>query len=228
MDETIIITSKLLLAVLIPLIGSILVIVLTGIYTILGGLRAVVYTEALQTIILVVGSVLVTVFGLQALLPGLSRGAAVVVTASLAGITPYSVDPLYTLSKHAVVGLVRSMGEPLAEQGIRINAICPGLVKTDFARLLWEGGRGDKVAEAYPLKRLGEPEDIAGAAVYLAADTGRWITGQTIVLDGGGLISFREMPADWQRQETRIMDPALESDLKHQPFTKEGPDECTL
>jgi NAD(P)-dependent dehydrogenase (short-subunit alcohol dehydrogenase family) len=70
------------------------------------------------------------VFGLKALLPQLGSGAAIVVTASLAGITPYSVDPLYTLSKHAVVGLVRSLGEPLAEQGIRINAICPGGIDT--------------------------------------------------------------------------------------------------
>jgi NAD(P)-dependent dehydrogenase (short-subunit alcohol dehydrogenase family) len=70
------------------------------------------------------------VFGLRALLPRLESGAAIVVTASLAGITPYSVDPLYTLSKHAVVGLVRSLGEPLAAQGIRINAICPGGIDT--------------------------------------------------------------------------------------------------
>jgi NAD(P)-dependent dehydrogenase (short-subunit alcohol dehydrogenase family) len=70
------------------------------------------------------------VFGLRALLPLLGSGAAIVVTASLAGITPYSVDPLYTLSKHAVVGLVRSLGEPLADQGIRINAICPGGIDT--------------------------------------------------------------------------------------------------
>ena len=67
---------------------------------------------------------------LRALLPLLGSGAAIVVTASLAGITPYSVDPLYTLSKHAVVGLVRSLGEPLADQGIRINAICPGGIDT--------------------------------------------------------------------------------------------------
>ena len=70
------------------------------------------------------------VFGLRALLPQLASGAAIVVTASLAGITPYSVDPLYTLSKHAVVGLVRSLGEPLADRGIRINAICPGGIDT--------------------------------------------------------------------------------------------------
>lgn len=70
------------------------------------------------------------VFGLQALLPALGSGAAIVVTASLAGITPYSVDPLYAMSKHAVVGLVRSLGPTLAERGIRINAICPGGIDT--------------------------------------------------------------------------------------------------
>ena len=70
------------------------------------------------------------VFGLKALLPTLESGAAIVVTASLAGITPYEVDPLYSMSKHAVVGLVRSLGPTLAERGIKINAICPGGIDT--------------------------------------------------------------------------------------------------
>ncbi|MGV0036584.1 MAG: SDR family oxidoreductase [Candidatus Azotimanducaceae bacterium WSBS_2022_MAG_OTU7] len=70
------------------------------------------------------------VFGLQALLPLLSSGSAIVVTASLAGITPYSVDPLYAMSKHAVVGLVRSLAPTLAERNININAICPGGIDT--------------------------------------------------------------------------------------------------
>lgn len=70
------------------------------------------------------------VFGLQALLPLLSPGSAIVVTASLAGITPYSVDPLYAMSKHAVVGLVRSLAPTLAERDIKINAICPGGIDT--------------------------------------------------------------------------------------------------
>lgn len=70
------------------------------------------------------------VFGLQALLPLLPSGSAIVVTASLAGITPYSVDPLYSMSKHAVVGLVRSLAPTLAERNIKINAICPGGIDT--------------------------------------------------------------------------------------------------
>jgi NAD(P)-dependent dehydrogenase (short-subunit alcohol dehydrogenase family) len=72
------------------------------------------------------------VFGLHALLPLLQPGAAIVVTASLAGITPYSIDPLYAMSKHAVVGLVRSLGPTLAERGIRINALCPGGIDTNI------------------------------------------------------------------------------------------------
>lgn len=70
------------------------------------------------------------VFGLHALLPILEPGAAIVVTASLAGITPYSVDPLYAMSKHAVVGLVRSLGPTLKKRDIKINAICPGGIDT--------------------------------------------------------------------------------------------------
>jgi len=70
------------------------------------------------------------VFGLQALLPLLPSGSAVVVTASLAGITPYAIDPLYAMSKHAVVGLVRSLAPTLAKRDITINAICPGGIDT--------------------------------------------------------------------------------------------------
>ncbi len=72
------------------------------------------------------------VFALQALLPMLTPGSAIVVTASLAGITPYSVDPLYAMSKHAVVGLVRSLGPTLAKRDIRINALCPGGIDTNI------------------------------------------------------------------------------------------------
>ena len=72
------------------------------------------------------------VFGLQTLLPLLSPGAAIVVTASLAGVTPYAIDPLYAMSKHAVVGLVRSLAPELAKRGIRIHALCPGAVDTNI------------------------------------------------------------------------------------------------
>jgi len=72
------------------------------------------------------------VFGLQTLLPLLTPGAAIVATASLAGITPYAIDPLYAMSKHAVVGLVRSLAPDLARRDIRIHALCPGAVDTEI------------------------------------------------------------------------------------------------
>ena len=70
------------------------------------------------------------VFGLQALLPLMKEDTSIVVTASLAGLTPYTIDPLYAMSKHAVVGLVRSLGPTLAKRGIRISALCPGGIDT--------------------------------------------------------------------------------------------------
>ena len=95
------------------------------------------------------------------------------------------------MTKAALMQLTRQLAPEIGPK-VRINAICPGLIKTDFARLLWEGERGEERAKAYPLKRLGEPEDIAAAALYLASDGGSWITGQHLVLDGGGLVAFHE------------------------------------
>ena len=85
-----------------------------------------------------------------------------------------------------MIHLTRQLGAELGP-GTRVNCIAPGLIKTDFARVLWEGERGKEVAEMYPLKRLGEPEDIGRAALFLAADAS-WMTGQTIVLDGGEIV----------------------------------------
>jgi NAD(P)-dependent dehydrogenase (short-subunit alcohol dehydrogenase family) len=71
---------------------------------------------------------------------------------------------------------------------VRVNAIAPGLVKTDLARALWET-HGQAIAARLPLRRLGEPSDIAAAAVFLASDAASWITGTTLVIDGGALVS---------------------------------------
>lgn len=97
------------------------------------------------------------VFGLEALLPNMAGGSAIVVTASLAGITPYDIDPLYAMSKHAVVGLVRSLGPTLAKRGIRINAICPGGIDT---AIIPEAQRTDKAL-------LMTPETIAADVDFL-------------------------------------------------------------
>jgi len=118
------------------------------------------------------------------------NGGAVINISSVGGLMTSSVLGVYDLTKSALIHMTEQLGAELGPN-VRVNAICPGLIKTDFARLLWEGEEGEKVAQTYPLKRLGETEDIANAALYLASDASSWMTGRHLVLDGGGLVSFR-------------------------------------
>jgi len=120
------------------------------------------------------------------------HGGVVVNIASVGGLATNPILGVYDVTKAALIHLTKQLAAELGPK-VRVNAVAPGLVKTDFARVLWEGGRGDEVAKTYPLQRLGEPEDVAGAVLYLAAESGRWITGQTLVLDGGGLIGFNRV-----------------------------------
>ena len=92
----------------------------------------------------------------------------------------------YNVTKAALIHLTRTLAADLAP-GVRVNAIAPGLVKTDFARALWEPAE-EAIARRMPLRRLGEPDDIANAALFLASDLASWITGQTLVVDGGALL----------------------------------------
>ncbi len=86
--------------------------------------------------------------------------------------------------------LARNLAVEWGPSNIRVNCIAPGLVRTDFARALWENPEMLEITEKRtPLRRIGEPDDIAGAAVFLASRAGRWITGQTIVIDGGVTIA---------------------------------------
>lgn len=117
------------------------------------------------------------------------HGGAVVNISSVGGLATSPILGVYDVTKAGLIHMTKQLAAELAPK-VRVNCIAPGLVRTDFARALWEGGRGEKIAKAYPLERLGEPEDVAGAVLFLAADTGRWITGQTWALDGGGLIAF--------------------------------------
>ena len=113
-------------------------------------------------------------------------GGAVVIVSSIAAFKGSENLGIYAVSKAADVQIVRNLALAHGPDNIRVNAIAPALVKTDFARALWQDeARAQKVADSYALKRLGEPEDIAGAAVFLAAPAGRWITGQTLIVDGG-------------------------------------------
>lgn len=92
----------------------------------------------------------------------------------------------YGMSKLALIGLVRNLAAELGPLGIRFNAICPGLVKTDFARELWDKpGVEEKYSKSIPLRRLGEPDDFAGLAVFLGSDASKYMTGQALTVCGG-------------------------------------------
>ena len=93
---------------------------------------------------------------------------------------------MYDTTKAGLIHLTKHLAVELAPK-VRVNAIAPGLVKTDFARALYESGE-EAVAAMMPLKRLGVPEDIAPAAVYLASDAASWVTGMVLVVDGGALV----------------------------------------
>ena len=115
------------------------------------------------------------------------HGGTVINIASVGGLSVESSIGIYNTTKAGIIYLTKTLAAELGPQ-VRVNAIAPGLVKTDFARALWETHEA-ALARRLPTKRLGEPEDIAGAALFLASDLASWITGQTLVVDGGALIA---------------------------------------
>lgn len=115
---------------------------------------------------------------------------AVIIVSSIAGLRGSRNLGIYGLSKAADLQLARNMAMEWSPKGVRINCIAPGLIRTDFARALWEDDKARAYVEGLtPLRRIGEPEDIAGIAVFLAAPASRFLTGQTIVADGGATIA---------------------------------------
>lgn len=107
-------------------------------------------------------------------------------TSSIGAFKPSVMLGTYGMSKLALIGLVRNLAAEFGPQGIRVNAICPGLVKTEFARELWNNPEVEKrIMEDIPLRRLGEPEDFAGLAVFLASDASKYMTGQALTVCGG-------------------------------------------
>ncbi|WKX73772.1 SDR family oxidoreductase [Streptomyces sp. XD-27] len=111
------------------------------------------------------------------------HGGAIVNIASIAGLAPSPFIGAYGVSKAAMINLTAQLAHEFAP-GVRVNAIAPAVVKTRFAQALYEN-REEEAAAAYPLGRLGVPEDIGGAAAFLTSDQAAWITGQTLVVDGG-------------------------------------------
>jgi len=119
-------------------------------------------------------------------LPRMTNGGSFIVVGSIGGLLANTVIGAYGISKAAGHHLVRNLAAEWGPKNVRVNAIAPGLVKTEFARALWEDEKrsAERIA-ATPLRRLGEPRDIGGIAVFLASDAAAFITGQVIVADGG-------------------------------------------
>jgi NAD(P)-dependent dehydrogenase (short-subunit alcohol dehydrogenase family) len=113
------------------------------------------------------------------------HGGAVLNVASTGGLQPAPSIGAYNMSKAAMIHLTRQLAFELGPT-VRVNALAPGIVKTQFARPLYEGKEAE-VGELYPLKRLGEPEDVAEAAFFLLGPGASWITGGTLLVDGGEL-----------------------------------------
>jgi NAD(P)-dependent dehydrogenase (short-subunit alcohol dehydrogenase family) len=125
-------------------------------------------------------------------LPGMAerKDGCVIIVSSIGGLKGSGMLGIYAISKAADMQLARNLAVEWGPHNIRANCIAPGLVRTDFARALWENPKTLAVAEANtPLRRIGVPDDIAGAAVFLASRAGEWMTGQTIVIDGGVTIA---------------------------------------
>jgi NAD(P)-dependent dehydrogenase (short-subunit alcohol dehydrogenase family) len=118
------------------------------------------------------------------------KDGAVIFIASIAGLRGSAGIGAYGAAKAALMQLGRSLAREWGKHNIRVNSIAPGLIKTDFARALWEDETlAARRIAATPLGRLGVPQDVAGAAVFLASAAGSFITGQTIVIDGGVTIA---------------------------------------
>ena len=120
----------------------------------------------------------------------LERGErSIIIVSSIGGLTSSTMIGAYNISKAADFQLARNLAAEFGPRGVRVNCIAPGLVKTDFARALWENPDTLKaVTRSTPLRRIGEPHEIAGAAVYLASPASTFMTGQAMIVDGGSTI----------------------------------------
>jgi NAD(P)-dependent dehydrogenase (short-subunit alcohol dehydrogenase family) len=117
-------------------------------------------------------------------------GGTVIIVSSIGGLKGSERLGAYAVSKAADMQMARNLAVEWGPRNVRVNCIAPGLVRTDFARALWENPEiYERTVRAYPLRRIGEPNEIAGAAVFLASRAASFMTGQTIVIDGGATIA---------------------------------------
>ena len=111
---------------------------------------------------------------------------SIMITSSVGAFNPSLKLGAYSISKVAVIALVRNLAAENGPHGVRVNAICPGLIRTDFAQALWDNPEAEqRASEQIPLRRLGESEDLKGLAVFLASDASSYMTGQALTVDGG-------------------------------------------
>jgi hypothetical protein len=117
------------------------------------------------------------------------KDGAIIIISSIGGFIGSTAIGGYNISKAADLQLARNLAVEYGQDNIRINCICPGIVKTYFAEALWKDPKIEKMmSEKLPMRRFGEPDDIAGAAVFLASPAACWMTGQAMIVDGGTLI----------------------------------------
>ena len=117
------------------------------------------------------------------------KQGSIIIVSSIGGLTSSTVIGAYNVSKAADFQLARNLASEFGPAGVRVNCIAPGLVRTDFARALWENPDTLKaVTRSTPMRRIGEPHEIAGAAVFLASSASTFVTGQAIVVDGGSTV----------------------------------------
>jgi 3-oxoacyl-[acyl-carrier protein] reductase len=125
------------------------------------------------------------VFVVQQLLPILSKGSSIVLVASLAARGVVGTIPAYAATKGAIETLVKHFASLLAARGIRVNAVAPGVVETDMSNFIKTDAGRDLALGMQAFKRLAQPDDVGDVVAFLASDDARWITGDTIHVDGG-------------------------------------------
>ena len=122
--------------------------------------------------------------GIQAVVPHMPSGGSIINVSSLNGLASQTGTAAYTASKFGLRGLTKASALDLGPRGIRVNAILPGVIRTPMVSYVVDT-RESELAGGLPLRRIGEPDDIAGAALFLASDDSRWISGTDVVVDGG-------------------------------------------